>query len=291
MAVEKVIDGTYFANQILDQLKCEIASINNGARQPSFAIILVGDNFASQVYVNKKINTCESVGIRVQLYKYSDTVTQEELASMIIRLNNDNNIDAILVQLPLPISINNHTILDLIAPNKDVDGLCSTNIGRLLKDQPYMRPCTAYGIMQLIKSMQIILAGKHAVIIGSSNIVGKPISIELLNSGATVTVCHSKTNNIKQLTILADILIVAVGQPRMVKKDWIKPGCIVFDVGINKFCDKICGDVDYEDVFDKVQCITPVPGGVGPMTIASLMQNIFYAYNFNRLNYDKEYKL
>lgn len=271
----ELIDGKKVAEHIKQQVKNEIASIEHDI---TLAVIVVGDNPASRVYVNNKRKACEYVGIRSVEYTLPENITEDELLLLIDVLNNFNYINGILVQLPLPKHIDESKVLERIAPEKDVDGFTAINTGMLWQGRCDLAPCTATGIIELLDYYNIDLAGKNCVIVGRSNIVGKPVAALLLEKNATVTICHSKTKNLSSITSKADIVISAVGKPKFITRDMVKEGTIVIDVGINRDENgKLCGDVDFENVKDKSSYITPVPGGVGPMTVAMLMKNTLIA--------------
>lgn len=270
----KIIDGKALAGRIRQELKTEAAELKAKGIKPGLAVILVGNNPASKVYVNAKGKACEEVGINSLQHNLPEDAKQEELVSLIQRLNNDSDVHGILVQLPLPAHIDEEAAIEVILPSKDVDGFHPFNVGRLVIGKPCLKPCTPFGIMKLIESEGLEISGKHAVVVGRSNIVGKPVAMMLLQKHATVTICHSRTKNLSDVTRQADILIAAVGRPKMVKGDWIKKGAIVIDVGVNRLENgSLAGDVDFEEVKDIAGAITPVPGGVGPMTIAMLLNN------------------
>lgn len=266
-----ILDGKKLRDKIFEDLKVKVA---NMSVKPSLAVILAGDDPSSKIYVNNKKKCAEKLGINSIIINYPSTVTENELLEKIQELNNDKNINAILVQLPLPVHIDKFKIIDAIAPEKDVDGLTTYNSGKLFSgEKPYVYPCTPKGILLLLDEYGIEIEGKHAVVIGRSNLVGKPVAQMLLNKNATVTQCHSKTKNLSDITKTADILISAVGK-KVVGENMLKNNCVVIDVGI--FRDEngnLSGDVDFETVSKTASYITPVPGGVGPMTIASLMLN------------------
>jgi methylenetetrahydrofolate dehydrogenase (NADP+)/methenyltetrahydrofolate cyclohydrolase len=267
-----ILDGKKVSEQILDELKTKIQKL---VQKPSLSVILVGSSPASEIYVGIKQKTAKRIGINSEVFKYSDSVEEKVVLDKIIELNNDDSVDAILVQMPLPKGVDSKKVIQTISPKKDVDGFTPENVGRLcIGLEPYAYPCTPKGVVRLLDEYNIELEGKHAVIVGRSNIVGKPLSQMLLNRDATVTICHSRTKNLPEITKTADILISAVGVNSIIKKDMIKPEAIVVDVGISKSNGKICGDVDF-GVASASSCITPVPGGVGPMTIASLMSNTY----------------
>ncbi|WP_404458418.1 bifunctional methylenetetrahydrofolate dehydrogenase/methenyltetrahydrofolate cyclohydrolase FolD [Sutcliffiella horikoshii] len=242
--------------------------------QPSLAVILVGRDPASQSYVRAKQKACEEAGIRSILEEYPSSITQQELLDRISHFNGDASVHGILVQLPLPDHIDELAVIEHISPNKDVDGFHPVNIGRMMIDQKSFLPCTPYGIVEMIKSLDVAISGKHVVVIGRSNIVGKPVGQLLLKEDATVTYCHSRTRDLASITKQADILIAAVGRAKLIGPEYVKDGAIVIDVGVNRLeTGKLCGDVDFESVKEKASFITPVPGGVGPMTITMLLHN------------------
>lgn len=245
------------------------------------AVILVGSDPASQIYVESKRKNCEELGMYSKSYDLPQNTTENELLNLIDELNNDPLIDGILVQLPLPEHINSTSVIERISPDKDVDGFHPYNVGRLCQRIPTLRACTPYGIIKLLESTKIDFYGKHAVIVGASNIVGRPMALELLLAGCTVTVTHRFTRDLEFHIKQADILIVAVGKPQFIPGDWIKEGAIVIDVGINRIDGKLVGDIEFEKAKNKASYITPVPGGVGPMTVAMLMFNTLYAYEKN----------
>jgi len=247
-----------------------------GHRAPGLAMVLVGDSPASKVYVRNKEKACERSGILSFMHRMPDSMSQEELLALVDRLNHDDAVDGILVQLPLPDHIDDEAVLNSIAPDKDADGFHPENMGRLAIGAPRFRPCTPRGIMTLLEHTGIELAGLDAVIVGRSNIVGRPMALELIRVSATVTVCHSKTRDLPGKVGAADLVVAAVGRPEFVKGGWIKPGAIVIDVGINRTADgKLVGDVEFDAARERAEWITPVPGGVGPMTVASLLENTF----------------
>lgn len=281
----QIISGTALAKSIKNDLHQKIQTlIDQGYRSPGLAVILVGENPASQIYVGNKRKSCLEVGIQSKSYNLSDTISEQELLSLIDELNQDDTVDGILVQLPLPKHISSVKVIERISPSKDVDGFHPYNVGRLCQRIPTLRACTPYGIMKLLETTGVDLHGQHAVIVGASNIVGRPMAMELLLAGATVTVTHRFTKNLQELVAQADILIVAVGKPHLVPGEWVKPGAIVIDVGINRVADKkVVGDIGFEASQQRAGFITPVPGGVGPMTVAMLMVNTLSAYK-NHLN-------
>ena len=274
----QIIDGKLTSQKIKDNLKIKIAKYTEETgKNISLAVILVGENPASQVYVKNKIKSCEYVGIKSLAYYLPETSTQEEVESLVNSLSNDINVNGILVQLPLPKHLDEEKILKLIPPKKDVDGFCRENVGDLLLGKDCTVACTPFGVMKLLEEYNIPTSGKNAVVLGRSNIVGKPMAILLLNANATVTVCHSKTVNLNKICKSADILVAAIGKPEFVTKEMVKEGAIVIDVGINRVDGKLVGDVKYDEVSTIASYITPVPGGVGPMTIAMLMENTYLA--------------
>lgn len=271
----QLIDGNARAAAIRENIKQQVSKrIAQGKRPPGLAVILVGSDPASQVYVAHKRKDCEQVGFVSQAYDLPADTTQTELLTLIDTLNQDDNIDGILVQLPLPADLQADEILERIAPSKDVDGFHPFNIGRLAQRMPLLRPCTPAGIVDLLDTTGEPVRGQHAVIVGASNIVGRPMSLELLLKGCTVTTCHRFTHDLEYFVSQADIVVVAVGKPGLVKGEWIKPGAVVIDVGINRQEDgSLIGDVEFEIAAKRASHITPVPGGVGPMTRAKLLEN------------------
>jgi methylenetetrahydrofolate dehydrogenase (NADP+)/methenyltetrahydrofolate cyclohydrolase len=281
----KILDGKYVSQKVRDLIKKEIAEIKEETKRvPGLAVIQAGDNLASKIYVNSKIKQCAEVGIESKNFIMPADVTEKELLEKIELLNNDEEVDGILVQLPLPDHIDTPTIIEAIDINKDVDGFKPENLGKVvLGDKTALISCTPAGILTLLKEYEIPLEGKDIVVIGRSNIVGKPMTALLINEGATVTVCNSKTKNLAEKTKNADVVIVAIGKANFLKGDMIKQDAIIIDVGINRDeNNKICGDVDFESVKDKVSFITPVPGGVGPMTIAMLLNNTLKAFKIGK---------
>lgn len=272
--VAVIIKGNEVAEKKRAQLKEEVVKLKEQGIVPGLAVILVGEDPASRSYVKGKEKGCEQVGIYSELIELPETITEEHLLAEIDRLNGDDRINGILVQLPLPKHIEEKAIIERISPEKDVDGFHPISVGRMMTGQDTFLPCTPHGIVELVKETNLDISGKHVVVIGRSNIVGKPVGQLFLNENATVTYCHSKTQNIKELSKLADILIVAVGRPKMVTADYIKEGAVVIDVGVNRLgTGKLCGDVDFDNVLDVAGYITPVPKGVGPMTITMLLHN------------------
>lgn len=271
----QLINGKEVAEKIKLQVKEEIKSLG---KDVTLAVVIVGDNPASKVYVNNKKKACKLVGIQSLEYGLPENTSEDELLSLIDRLNNYNYVDGILVQLPLPRHINTDMVIERINPEKDVDGFTAINTGKLWIGQYDIAPCTAIGVIELLDYYNIDIAGKHCVIVGRSNIVGKPVAALMLERNSTVTVCHSKTQNLYDITRTADILITAVGKPKFITRDMVKDGAVVIDVGINRDENgKLYGDVDFENVKDKTTAITPVPGGCGPMTVAMLMKNTLEA--------------
>ncbi|MGG3727367.1 bifunctional methylenetetrahydrofolate dehydrogenase/methenyltetrahydrofolate cyclohydrolase FolD [Bacillus wiedmannii] len=272
--VAVIIKGNEVAEKKRAQLTEEVVKLKEQGIVPGLAVILVGEDPASRSYVKGKEKGCEQVGIYSELIELPETITEERLLAEIDRLNGDDRINGILVQLPLPKHIEDKAIIERISPEKDVDGFHPISVGRMMTGQDTFLPCTPHGIVELVKETNLDISGKHVVVIGRSNIVGKPVGQLFLNENATVTYCHSKTQNMKELTKLADILIVAVGRPKMVTADYIKEGAVVIDVGVNRLeTGKLCGDVDFDNVLDVAGYITPVPKGVGPMTITMLLHN------------------
>ena len=271
-----IIDGKLLAENLRHKIANEVRQFS---RPPGLAVILVGDDSASQAYVRNKTKACVEVGFYSDQIHKSANITQEELLSEIRRLNDNETIDGILVQLPLPPHIDAEVIIEAIIPEKDVDGFSSENAGKLMQNKPFLSPCTPKGVMAMLASLNYELRGKDCVIIGASKIVGRPMSMELLNAGATVLVCHKETKEIAEKVKMADVVIVAAGAANLVKADWVKEGAVVIDVGINRLEDgTLTGDVDFDEVKDKALAISPVPGGVGPMTVAMLIENTLAAY-------------
>lgn len=270
----QLIDGKAISAQIKEELKVKVAELKAQGTEVSLAVIQVGNDPASSVYVGNKKKACEFIGIRSLAYELPEETTEQELLDLIDDLNGREDVNGILVQLPLPKQINEEKILNRISPLKDVDGFHPQNVGNLCIGQPGFVSCTPAGIIQLLKRSDISIAGKECVVIGRSNIVGKPMALLLLQENGTVTVTHSRTKDLKEVTKRADILVVAIGKPKMITAEYVKDGAVVIDVGIHRNeQNKLCGDVDFDDVAPKCSAITPVPGGVGPMTIAMLMHN------------------
>jgi methylenetetrahydrofolate dehydrogenase (NADP+)/methenyltetrahydrofolate cyclohydrolase len=270
-----LIDGKTIASNIRQDIGLRVSKrLAQGKRAPGLAVIQVGGDPASSIYVRNKRNACKEAGIISIEHDLPDTTTCEELLALIDTLNSDINVDGILVQLPLPAHIQAHVVIERIDPAKDVDGFHPFTIGRLAQRIPLLRPCTPFGIMKLLEAIGVEPKGQHAVVVGASNIVGRPLALEFLLAGATVTVCHKFTRNLEAIVRQADILAVAVGKPELIPGAWIKPGAAVFDVGINRLADgKLIGDVEFKSAAERAGWITPVPGGVGPMTVAMLLHN------------------
>jgi len=275
----KIIDGKAIAENLLQDLKKEIdVRSKKGIRNPSLAVVLIGSNPASSIYVKNKRLACEKIGVKSIAYDLPNETSEKELLTLIETLNNDTSIDGILVQSPLPLHINNDVIFENISPLKDVDGFHPKNIGLLAIKRPQLRSCTPYGVMKLIKATQLAIQGLDAIVVGSSNHVGRPMALELLLGGCTVTICNRYTQKLQQKIELADIVVAAAGIPDMIKGSWIKPGAIAIDIGINRLeSGKIIGDIEFDIAKTRAGFITPVPGGVGPMTVATLMENTLLA--------------
>lgn len=272
--MSKLINGKEISTQVKERIKCEVSELKDKGIHVGLAVVIVGNNAASRVYVNGKKKACELVGIESFEYAMGEKTTQEELVELVKKLNNDDRVDGILVQLPLPKHIDEKCVINTIIPEKDVDAFHPVNVGKIMIGEYNFLPCTPAGIMELIHSTGVCVKGKNCVVVGRSNIVGKPMAMLLLHESGTVTICHSKTKDLKQECLRADILVAAVGVAKMITADMVKPGAVVIDVGMNRLDDgKLCGDVDFENVKDVAGFITPVPGGVGPMTIAMLMRN------------------
>ena len=275
----QLIDGKKISQQRIEAVAQAVkARQEKGLHTPCLAVVLVGDDPASAVYVRNKKLACQKSGIESRSYELPSETTQDDLLKLVDELNGDPAVDGILVQLPLPAHIDNQAVLERIEPHKDVDGFHPYNVGRLVVKMPLMRPCTPKGVMTLLEAYGIDPKGKKAVVVGASNIVGRPQALELLLSRATVTICHSATQNLADEVAAADILVVGVGIPNFVKGEWVKPGAVVIDVGINRLDDgSLCGDVEFDVAKERASMITPVPGGVGPMTIATLLENTLHA--------------
>ena len=275
----QLIDGKKISQQRIEAVAQAVkARQEKGLHTPCLAVVLVGDDPASAVYVRNKKLACQKSGIESRSYELPSETTQDDLLKLVDELNSDPAVDGILVQLPLPAHIDSQAVLERIDPHKDVDGFHPYNVGRLVVKMPLMRPCTPKGVMTLLEAYGIDPKGKKAVVVGASNIVGRPQALELLLSRATVTICHSATQNLADEVAAADILVVGVGIPNFVKGEWVKPGAVVIDVGINRLDDgSLCGDVEFDVAKERASMITPVPGGVGPMTIATLLENTVHA--------------
>jgi methylenetetrahydrofolate dehydrogenase (NADP+)/methenyltetrahydrofolate cyclohydrolase len=279
-----IIDGNAIARALRGEITRKVRErLSGGRAAPGLAVIMVGNNPASEVYVRSKRRDCAEVGIRDIGLDLPANIGASQLLAEIDRFNADPSVDGILVQLPLPTAIDPNTIIERIRPDKDVDGFHPYNIGRLAVRMPLLRPCTPYGAMRLLESTGVSLRGQHAVVVGASNIVGRPMALELLLVGCTVTICHSATRDLAAEVARADVLVVAIGKPEMILGDWIKPGALVVDVGINRLADnRIVGDVHFESACERASWITPVPGGVGPMTRAILLHNTLLAADRDR---------
>ena len=269
------IDGKLISSKVKEELKAEIKTY---MIKPCLAVIQIGDDEASNVYIKAKEKACNEVGIYLKHVKFDENAREIEVINKIIELNNDEYVHGILLQLPIPPRFNEEKLINYIARNKAVDGLTDINVGKLMNNKKCLISCTPQGIMKMLEEMNVEISGKNVVIVGRSKLVGKPLISLFLNNDATVTVCHSKTQNLKQFTENADILVVAVGQKHLITEDMVKENSVVIDVGINRIDGKLYGDVDYENVKNKVSLITPVPGGVGPMTVAMLLNNVNIVY-------------
>lgn len=270
----RLIDGKALAQRVRSEVAERVLKLKTHGITPGLTVVIVGDDPASHVYVRNKALACEQAGMNSNVIRLDATTTQAELLELISQLNQDNSVHGILVQLPLPAPLDEHAVIEAIAAHKDVDGFHISNAGLLLTGQPLFVPCTPYGVMKMLEDQNVQIRGAEAVIVGASNIVGKPMALLLQAAGATVTICNSKTKDLAAHTRRADILVVAVGRPQMIKGDMIKPGAVVIDVGINRLDDgRLVGDVDFESALTVAGAITPVPGGVGPMTIAMLLVN------------------
>lgn len=273
----KLIDGKVISAAVKERVKNEVAALKEKGITTGLAVIIVGEDPASKVYVNNKKKACEALGIISEEYALAENTSQEELLSLIDTLNKKESINGILCQLPLPKHLDETAVINAISPDKDVDAFHPVNVGKIMQGDYDFVPCTPAGIMEMLAFEGIDIAGKNCVVIGRSNIVGKPMSLLLLHKNGTVTICHSKTQNLKEVCKNADILVAAVGRPNFVTSDMVKEGAVVIDVGINRVDSKLVGDVNFSEVCEKASYITPVPGGVGPMTIAMLMQNTLTA--------------
>jgi methylenetetrahydrofolate dehydrogenase (NADP+)/methenyltetrahydrofolate cyclohydrolase len=272
--VNKIIDGKAIAADIRKQIAADVVALQGQGITPGLAVVLVGDDPASRVYVSMKEKACEQAGIFSDEHKLPVETTEAQLLALIEELNSDQRIDGILVQLPLPDHIDENKVLEAISPTKDADGFHPYNVGRLVTGNPLFQPCTPYGIMKMLEYIGVDLTGKEVVVVGRSNIVGKPVALMCLSQHATVTLCHSRTRDLPAKVAQADVLIAAVGRAEMIKGAWIKPGAVVIDVGVNRIGEnKLVGDVEFEAARERAKAITPVPGGVGPMTITMLLYN------------------
>lgn len=282
----QTIDGKAISEALLNEVKSRIDSrLNENKRQPTLAVVLIGDDPASHIYVRNKRLACERVGIRSLAYNLPDSISQAELLALIGKLNADHEVDGILVQSPLPPQIQAEDVIEHISPAKDVDGFHPYNIGRLVVRQPMLRSCTPYGVIKMLQSVGVKLLGRDAVVVGVSNHVGRPMAMELLLAGCTVTSCHRHTKDLPGIVNHADLVVVAAGKPNLVKGEWIKQGAVVVDIGISRLPDgKLCGDVEFEVARERAGWITPVPGGVGPMTVATLMENTLLAQTMRESN-------
>ncbi|WP_409346449.1 bifunctional methylenetetrahydrofolate dehydrogenase/methenyltetrahydrofolate cyclohydrolase FolD [Paenibacillus sp. MBLB4367] len=273
-----IINGKEIVGSVREQIKSEVSALKEQGCQPGLAVVLVGEDPASAVYVRNKAKSCDEVGIYSEVYRLPAETPQQELLELIGKLNNDSKINGILVQLPLPKHIDEDTVIDAIDVHKDVDCFHPVNVGNLMIGKKSFLPCTPSGVIEVLKRTGVEIAGKHAVVIGRSNIVGKPMAMLLLRENATVTVCHSRTANMEEMAKQADILVVAIGRGKMINRNYVKPGAVVIDVGMNRMPDgKLAGDVDFDDVLEVAGAVTPVPGCVGPMTITMLLQNTLEA--------------
>ena len=275
--MSKLIDGKLISSEVKERVKAEVLKLKDEGIETSLAVIIVGEDPASKIYVSNKKKACEALGIRSLEYALPEDTTREELLALIKTLNSESSVNGILCQLPLPRHLDETEIINAISPEKDVDAFHPQNVGHIMIGDYDFVPCTPAGIIEMLDSEGIETEGKHCVVIGRSNIVGKPMSMLLLHRNGTVTICHSRTKNLKEICKSADILVAAVGKAKFVTADMVKEGAVVIDVGMNRQDGKLCGDVDFENVKEKASAITPVPGGVGPMTIAMLMQNTLTA--------------
>ncbi|MCQ2513481.1 MAG: bifunctional methylenetetrahydrofolate dehydrogenase/methenyltetrahydrofolate cyclohydrolase FolD [Ruminococcus sp.] len=275
----KIIDGKMVSAQVKESVKAETAElIEKNGIVPGLAVVIVGDDPASRVYVNNKKKACELVGFKSEEYALPAETTQDELLELVHKLNDKEDINGILVQLPLPAHLDDKAVIEAIRPDKDVDAFHAVNVGKIMLGEYDFLPCTPAGVMEMLHAYEISVSGKNCVVIGRSNIVGKPMAMLLLHENGTVTICHSRTKNLAEICSQADILVAAVGKPKFVTADMVKDGAVVIDVGMDRDENgKLCGDVDFENVKDKCSYITPVPGGVGPMTISTLMKNTLKA--------------
>ena len=276
-----ILDGKSLKQKILDELKEEVSGLSE---KPQLVVIQVGQDPASNVYIKQKKNMCEYIGYQYQHILLEETTTTEEVLNIINDLNNNPEVNGILVQMPLPKHLDTNLIQNAVFPEKDVDGLTDINAGKLIHGKDALYPCTPYGVMELLNAYNIPVTGKNVVIVGRSNLVGKPLSALMLNAGATIEICHSKTIDLASHTKKADILVSAVGKPNLITKDMVQENAVIIDVGINRTPNGLCGDVDYDQVSQVASYITPVPGGVGPMTVAMLAKNVLKAYKTQRMN-------
>lgn len=275
-----IIDGKLVSNTIKENIKEDVSKIiKKYGKAPTLAVVLVGSNPASLIYVRNKIKACNKVGINSIQVILDETASEEEIKNEVIKLANNPDVNGILVQLPLPKGINKENIIELIPENKDVDGLTKKNVAKLVLNEDGIVPCTPSGVVDLLKYYNIKISGKKVAIIGRSMLVGKPLSLLLTNLDATVTLCHSKTSNIEEITKNSDIIVCALGKPKFLKNNMVSENAVIIDVGINRIEDKIVGDADFENIFNKVSYITPVPGGCGPMTVAELLNNTIKCFN------------
>lgn len=275
----KILDGKIIKSHILDELKEEVSLLG---KKPNFVVIQVGNNEASNIYIDQKRKMAEYIGYEFSLLKFDENINEEVLLNEINKLNNDSNVNGILVQMPLPSHIDTNKVQNAVNPLKDIDGLSDINSGILCHNKNTLFPCTPLGVMELLRRYNISVSGLNSVVVGRSNLVGRPMAMMLTNNDATVTICHSKTKNLKEYTSKADLLVVAVGSPKLITEDMVKDNAIIIDVGINRTSDGLCGDVDFDNVSKKVSYITPVPGGVGQMTVAMLASNILKAYKIQK---------
>ena len=275
----KILDGKSIADELLKKIRQHVQQrIQRGLHAPGLAVIQVGDDPASQIYVRNKRRACDEAGIKSFSHDLPEAISQAELLDLIDRLNEDPQVNGILVQLPIPKHINSETVIEHIRPDKDVDGFHPYNMGRLILRNPHLRPCTPMGVMMLLETTGLYLKEQDAVVVGASNHVGRPMAMELLSAGCTVSICHRFTKDLKIHVKQADILVVCVGKPSLIKGEWIKPGAAVIDIGFTRTAEgQLVGDVDFESAYQRAGWITPVPGGVGPMTVAHLLQNTLYA--------------
>jgi len=274
-----ILDGNGIKQEILNDLKNEVIFLTE---KPKLVVIQIGNDEASNVYIKQKVKMCDYIGYNYEHIKLDSSVSTEDVLDVIDKLNHDNDVNGILVQMPLPNHIDTSLVQNAVLPEKDVDGLSLLNSGMLMHNKDGLYPCTPLGVMEILKRYEISLMSKNVTIVGRSNLVGKPLALLMLNEGATVTICHSKTKNLEEFTKNADILVVATGKKHLITKDMVKDGATIIDVGITKVDGKLYGDVDFDSVKDKVKYITPVPGGVGPMTVAMLAMNVLKAYKIQR---------